>query len=127
MREDEAARAQQEQLAAKNREAALARQSTQRRGAMSAQELEAEDAHTATAAFRALLDAERAQKKYKPGSAFDQHRADFMKRALTWADTGLRAQAALALRASYKFTEWPSKKERKQEVKQWLTQLDGQA
>jgi len=36
-------------------------------------------------------------------------------------------EAALALRESDKFTDWPGRKERKQEVKQWLTQLDGQA
>ncbi len=127
MSEDAAVRIQYEQLAAKNREAALALQSAQRRGALSTQELEAEDALNATAVFNTLLNAERAQKKYKPGSAFDQQRAEFLKRALAWGDASLRADAALALRASYKFTDWPSKKDRKLEVKQSLTQLDGQA
>ena len=86
-----------------------------------------EDAAASIAHFHALLVAERHLKKYKPGSAFDQHRSDFLKSALAWGQTALRADAASALRESYKFTDWPGKKERKQEVKQCLTQLDGLA
>jgi hypothetical protein len=39
---------------------------------------------------------------------------------------GLRPRA-LASRESYRFTGWPSRSERKAEVNQWLTDLDGQA
>ena len=127
MAEDAAARQRQEQQAAQRREATAALAREQHRAALSPEQREADDATAGIAHFRALLDAERTLNKYKPGSAFDQQRNDFLKRALAWGHTALRADAARALRESYKFTDWPSKKERKYEVKQWLTQLDGQA
>lgn len=40
---------------------------------------------------------------------------------------GAMREAALPRRESYKFSDWSGKKERKREVKQWLTQLDGSA
>ena len=93
---------------------------------MSSEQREAEVAAVALVAFRALLDAEITLKKYKAGSAFDQHRSAFMQAALALQGQAARQEAAQVLRASYKFTDWPGKAARKLEVKQGLTQLDGQ-
>ena len=127
LREDEAARKQRAQEAQTQRVEAAARLQQQRLEAMSPQQREAEEARVWIDAFRAQLDAERKLNKYRAGSAFDQARAEVLRRALALQGEALRREAAAALRESYKFTEWPSKKERKLEVKQWLTQLDGQA
>ena len=99
----------------------------QRRSTLSPAELEAEDAQARIAAFRSLLETERQLKRYKAGSAFDQQRVNFLQAALALQDPVLRRDAAQALRDSYKFTDWPGKKDRKQAVKQSLTQLDGLA
>lgn len=127
MQEDEAARQRQTLQAAAQREAAAAQAQAQRRSSLSPADLEAEDAQARIAAFRSSLDTERQLKRYKAGSAFDQQRAKLLQAALALKDPALRRDAAQALRESYKFTDWPGKKERKQEVKQWLTQLDGLA
>ena len=127
MHEDEVARQQRAQQAEAQRAATAALEREQRQSQMSPEQREAEDAGAWIAAFRALLDAERTLNKYKAGSAFDQQRAAFLPRALALQADAMRREAARALRESYKFTGWPGKKERKQEVKQWLTQLDGQA
>ena len=127
MREDQAAQQRQTVQAAAQRETAAAQAQARRRSTLSPAELEAEDAQARIAAFRSLLDTERQLKRYKAGSAFDQQRGNFLQGALALQDPALRRDAAQALRDSYKFTDWPGKKERKQEVKQWLTQLDGLA
>ncbi len=126
MAEDAAARQRQQQQAAEQRAAAAAFAREQQRAALSPEQREAEDAAADIARFRALWETERQLNKYKPGSAFDQQRNDFLKLALAWGQAALRTDAAGALRESYKFTNWPGNKERKQQVKQWLTQLDGQ-
>lgn len=127
MREDAAARRQREQQARAQRDAAAARERELRVSQLSPEQREAEDAVAWIADFRAALDAEYMANRYKPGSAFDQWRNDFLKRALALQGTAMRVECARALRESYRFTGWPGKKERKQEVKQWLTDLDGQA
>ena len=127
MLEDKAAQQRQAQQAAALREAAAAHQQEQRRSALSPAELEAENARVQIAAFRSLLDTEKQLKRYKAGSAFDEQRAEFLQGALALKDEALRRDAAQTLRDSYKFTDWPGKKVRKQQVKQWLSQLDGLA
>ena len=127
MQQDEAARQRQALQAAAQRLAAAAQAQAQRRSTLSPAELEAEDAQARIAAFRSLLDTERQLKSYKAGSAFDQQRATLLQAALALNDPALRRDAAQALCESYKFTDWPGKKDRKQEVKQSLTQLDGLA
>lgn len=127
MQDDPAARQRQAAQAAARREAAAAQAQAQRRAALSQAELAAEDTRAHLAAFRNLLHSERQHKRYKAGSAFDQERARLLQAALALQDPALRQEAAQVLRDAYKFTDWPSKKERKQEVKQWLTQLDGLA
>ena len=127
MREDDAARQHHAQQAAAQREAAAAQQQAQRRSALSPADLEAENAQVQIAAFRSLLDTEKQLKRYKAGSAFDQQRAEFLQSTLALKDEALRHAAAQALRDAYKFTGWPGKIERKQQLKLWLTQLDGLA
>ena len=126
MVEDVAARQQREQKAARQRAEAAERERELRLATMSSEQREAEVAAVALVAFRALLDAEITLKKYKAGSAFDQHRSAFMQAALALQGQAARQEAAQVLRASYKFTDWPGKAARKLEVKQGLTQLDGQ-
>jgi hypothetical protein len=94
---------------------------------LSPEQREAEEAAIWIAEFREVLNAERKHNKYKAGSAFDQQRSAILNRALTLLTDPMRKLAAQALRESYKFTDWPAKKERKQEVKQRLTELDGLA
>ena len=78
--------------------------------------------------FREHYQAAKTKGKYQAGSAFDQKRADFFKQALDWQEQESRHAAAALLRQTIKdWTEWPGKKERKQEVKQALSQLDGLA
>ena len=127
MQEDQAARQRQALQAAAQREAAAVQAQAQRRSTLSPAELEAEDAQARIAAFRSLLETERQLKRYKAGSAFDQQRVNFLQAALALQDPVLRRDAAQALRDSYKFTDWLGKKDRKQAVKQSLTQLDGLA
>ena len=76
--------------------------------------------------FRALFAALQARNKYKKGDAFDPLRARFIELARSWVSASVRREAALLLRGSFKFTDWPGKSERKAEVKTWLTELDGQ-
>ncbi len=127
MREDEAAREQRAQLAEAKRVEAATQAHQLRLSQMSPEQREAETARMWIDAFCVQLDQERKQARYKPGSAFDQARAEVLRRALALQSETLRKEVAQALRDSYKFTTWPGNKERKQEVKQWLTQLDGQA
>lgn len=122
MREDDEAAARRQRAMA----VATAQAEEVRKRGLTAEEREAEEAPAAIASFRALLDAER-QRKYKPGSMFDQQRVAFLQKALAWQAEAVRHDAAQVLRESFKFTDWPGKKERKQELKQWLTQLDGLA
>ncbi len=127
MHEDAAVREQRAQQAEAQRVEAAAQQHQHRLSQMSPEQREAEEARVWIDAFRTQLEIERKLGKYKAGSAFDQARAEVLRRALALQGKALRREAAQALRESYKFTEWPGRKERKQEVKQWLTQLDGQA
>ena len=127
MRQDDAARQHHAQQAAALRDAAAAQHEAQRRTELSPADLEAENAQAQLTAFRSLLDTEKQLKRYKAGSAFDQQRAEFLQGALALKGEALRHAAAQTLRDSYKFTDWPGKKERKQQVKQWLTDLDGLA
>lgn len=126
MREDEAARKQRAQQVEARRVEAAAQEREQRLAQMSPEQREAEEARLWIDAFRAQLENERNLRRYKAGSSFDQARAEVLRRALALQGQALRHEAALALRESYKFTDWPGRKERKQEVKEWLTQLDGQ-
>jgi hypothetical protein len=126
MREDEAVRRAREDDRAARAAAQAAEREAQRVAALSPQEREAESAKALIHDFRVALDAERSKGRYKAGSAFDQQRAALLQQALSWQDAASRRDAAAALRESYKFTDWPGKKERKAEVKQWLGQLDGQ-
>jgi CRISPR-associated protein Cmr6 len=125
MQEDEKARAQREQEAAARRAAAAAAAREKRKKKQTSEEAEAEDAAVWIGEFRALLDAEIAGNRYKPGGTFDQQRNEFLQRALRLQGSQLRKDAARLLRAAYKFTGWPSKKERKQEVMAQLSNLDG--
>lgn len=127
MRVDEAARQQRVRQAEAQRAQAAAQERQQRLAQMNPEQREAEAALAWLATFRAQLEHERRLNKYKAGSSFDQARAEILRLALALQNDALRREAAQALRESYKFTDWPGKKERKQEVKQWLTQLDGQA
>ena len=127
MAEDAKARQLREQQAVLQREAAATQARTERIAAMGPAEREAEAAASRLAEFWLLLADEQKRKQYKPGSAFDGVRADFLNYALTLSMAASRHAAALALRESYKFTDWPGKKERKAQVKAALTGLDGQA
>jgi CRISPR-associated protein Cmr6 len=125
MQEDEEARAQREQQAAARRAAEAAAAREEKRKKQTPEQAEAEDAAVWIGEFRALLDAEKARKNYKPGGAFDQQRNDLMKRFLRLQGMHVRREAAQVLRDAYKFTGWPSKKERKQEVIAQLSALEG--
>ena len=125
MKLDPAASAQHAQQAAQRRAALAAQAEESRRQAMTPHEREADDAAGRLDEFRASLAAEKRSNQYRPGSAFDAKRADFLKQALTLAGEDSRLAAATALRESYKFTDWPGKKERRHEVKTSLTSLDG--
>ena len=127
MKQDADTGKRREEAAAKQRESAQAQALAQRLEAMSPHEREADDAAARLNEFRALLAAERRLDQYKAGSTFDGKRADFLKQALTLNAEDARRAAAGVLRESYKFTDWPGKKERKQEVKASLTSLDGLA
>ena len=127
MREDDAARKRRAQQDEARRAQAAEQERQQRLSQMSPEQREAEATRVWLNAFRAQLDSERKRGTYKAGSAFDQSRAEVLRHALALQSEALRREAAQALRESYKFTAWPGNKERKQEVKQWLTQLDGQA
>ena len=92
----------------------------------SPEQLELELASPQLEAFRDLFSCEKARNKYKKGNDFDPARVTFIKAALEWSSTVVRGDAATLLRASFKFTDWPGKAERKAEFKAWLTALDGQ-
>ncbi len=126
MAEDAKARQLRDQQAVLQREGAATQARTERIAAMGPEEREAEAAASRLAEFRLLLADEQQRKQYKPGSAFDGVRADFLNYALTLSMAASRHAAALALRESYKFTDWPGKKERKAQVKAALIHLDGQ-
>ena len=127
MQLDAAASAQRAQQVAKWRDESAALAEQMRRQTMTPQQREADDAAGRLDAFIALLGEEQRLKRYKPGYAFDDKRNEFLKRSLEMIDETARRAAAGALRESYEITKWPGKKERKQEVKASLTQLDGQA
>ena len=127
MKLDPAASAERAQQATQQREALAAQASALRRAEMTPHEREADDAAARLNEFRTLLAAERRLDQYKAGSTFDGKRADFLKQALTLNAEDARRAAAGVLRESYKFTDWPGKKERKQEVKASLNSLDGLA
>ena len=126
MQEDPAARLQREQRAQAQRQALADAARERTRAAMSPEQREAVDADVWLSEFSATFEQARNRKTYKPGSEFDNRRSAVLKLALALNALPLRHEAAKLLRASYKFTEWPSKKERKNEVKAMLTQLDGQ-
>jgi len=126
MAEDKAARDRREQQMAAAQDAAAAALRELRKADMSPEQIEAEDADLWIAEFQSLLAAEKATKRYKPGSAFDQQRAVVLERASALLGSAVRLSVASVLRESYKFTNWPGNKERKQAVKELLTRLDGQ-
>ncbi len=126
MKEDLDARRACELQATQRREAAQAAAREQALSEMSPQQREQHEAGQSLAEFRAALDTERQLKRYKKGSAFDELRNAFLRRAMAWTEPTLRADAARALREAYKFTDWPGNSERKKEVKLSLTALDGQ-
>ena len=127
MQEDPAARLQREQRAAARRQAEVDAARQRERAAMSDEQREAMDAAEWMAGFRALLSDEQDRKTYKPGSSFDQRRAAVLALALALSAPAARHGAARLLRESYKFTGWPGHKERKSQVRDMLTRLDGQA
>lgn len=76
--------------------------------------------------FRAYYRAQKAKGRYQAGGQFDEKRLALFKAALGWQDIEARREAAALLCETIReWTDWPSKKERRQEFKQWLAQLDG--
>lgn len=76
--------------------------------------------------FRAYYQGQKAKGRYQPGGEFDQRRVAFFQKALAWEDRALRCQAAEIIRQTIKeWTDWPNKKERKQQFRQWLEELAG--
>lgn len=126
MKPDAIALAQRTQDAQQRRDATRDQAERERQALMTPEELEVAAAAKGLAEFCAQMAAAKRQ-PYKAGSAFDEHRNTYLKRSLALADKPARKVAAAALRESYKFTLWPGKKERKQEVQAWLEQLDGPA
>ena len=64
---------------------------------------------------------------YKPGSAFDQQRLDFMKTVLEWTDPRSRQAAGEQLAATMsKAWGTPGKKERKQQISEAIQKLKGE-
>jgi CRISPR-associated protein Cmr6 len=92
----------------------------------SPEQLELEQAAPLIEAFRVLFTGEKTRNQYKKGNEFDPARVRFIELARKWSSAAARGEAATLLRASFKFTEWPGKADRKAEVKRWLTELDGQ-
>lgn len=122
---DEAEREARERDEAARREASKAVEDERRRATMSPEQIEAEQADERIKAFRAMFEAEKT-KGYRAGSPFDEERAKFLKHALALSNPDARRACAAALRESYKVTGFPAKAQRKLEVRQSLTTLDGQ-
>ena len=128
MGEDPAARDRRDSEAAAQQQSADEAADRARLALMTPDEAEWDRTKPLIERFTTDLAAERQRNNYKAGQGgFDDKRSAFMKLALDLQSKEARLAAAQVLRESYKFTDWPGKKERKQEVKQWLTQLDGLA
>lgn len=126
MREDPAQQARFEREQAAKAQAFVASRKAAEDLLKSPEQLELEQAAPLVEAFRILFADEKASNKYKKGNEFDAARVRFIDQARKWSNAGVRGDAATLLRASFKFTDWPGKSERKAEVKGWLTELDGQ-
>ncbi len=75
--------------------------------------------------FCAYYESQKAKGRYQAGGEFDSRRLEFFKQALQWQDPAHRKQAAAIIRQTIKeWTDWPGKKERKQEFRQWLADLE---
>lgn len=123
-REAEARRRQEEDKArlAAEAEAQRQREEAERQArlvAMSEEERALEE-------FRACYQKQKAKGRYQPGGEFDQRRLEFFQKALAWEDRALRRQAADLIRQTIQeWTDWPNKKQRKQQFRQWLEELEG--
>lgn len=132
MAEDEKARELRIAAERVRTEALLATAETARIAALSPEEQQAiagQQRLTAQAViiteFREHYQAAKTKGKYQAGSAFDQKRSEFFKRALDWQEQESRRAAAALLQQTIKeWTEWPGKKERKAEFQKWLAELE---
>ena len=128
MGEDPAARARRDREFAAQSQSAREAAHLARLALMTPDEAEWDRAKPLIDQFTADLAAERQRNNYEAGQGgFDDKRSAFMKLALGLHSKEARLAAARVLHEAYKFTGWPGKKERKQQVKQWLFQLDGLA
>lgn len=125
MREDPAQQARFEREHVARAQAAMASRKAEEDLLKSPEQLELEQIRPLVEAFRVLFADEMARNKYQKGNAFDPARIQFVALALKWSNAVVRSEAATLLRASFKFTDWPGKSERKAEIKGWLTELDG--
>lgn len=102
-------------------EAKAAREETERLARLSAMSPEEQ----ALEEFRAYYQRQKAKGRYQPGGEFDQRRLEFFRKVLAWEDRALRRQAAdLIFQTIKEWTDWPNKKERKQQFRQWLEELE---
>ncbi len=128
MGEDPAARARRDREFAAQSQSAREAAHLARLALMTPDEAEWDRAKPLIDQFTADLAAERQRNNYEAGQGgFDDKRSAFMKLALGLHSKEARLAAARVLHEAYKFTGWPGKKERKQQVKQSLFQLDGLA
>lgn len=75
--------------------------------------------------FREFYKSEKTMGSYQPGRVFDEKRLSFFKLALSWDDVDKRNAAAALLRETIsQWTGWPPNKERKQEFRKWLEDLE---
>ncbi len=75
--------------------------------------------------FRVYYEAQKATGRYQAGGEFDRRRLEFFKQALQWQDPAHRKQAAALIRKTIQeWTGWPGKKERKQEFREGLAELE---
>jgi len=126
MAEDETARQQREQQAADARTRAEAVERERRKADMSPEQVEAEEAAFWLAELRELLAAFD-PKRYQKGGDFDQKRNGYLNNAGKLQGAAMKLLAAELLRKSYKLTDWPGNKDKKQATKNLLTTLDGLA
>jgi CRISPR-associated protein Csm5 len=76
--------------------------------------------------FRAFYSARKAEGAYRAGGVFDERRLGFFRQALAWEDATARQAAATLLHETIReWTDWPSRKERKVEFRDWLARLEG--
>lgn len=119
IRAEQAARQQREAEEARLREQ-RAREEAERQARLAALSPEEQ----ALEEFRAYYEAHKAKGRYQPGGEFDSRRLEFFRQALTWQDKLLRKRVAELIRETLQWSGWPNKKERKQEFRTGLEELD---